>query len=179
MRRTARRIGGGALLAVAAAAAACVNATSDTKGGEPLFDTTPPASTGAVSCEIGADAGSGTTFTDLYRDFFGPTGAASCAGNGTCHGDANQSGARSSGGYVCGASKDDCRASMLAMGTGPLVDPSKDPTNPELSGLVQELRRRKTDGTVVGLMPKSPACVFEQPAIDRIQAWIKNGAPND
>ena len=55
----------------------------------------------------------------------------------------------------------------------------KDMANPDLSGLVQELRRKRADGMIVGLMPKSPACVFEQPAIDRIDTWIKNGAPND
>src|SRR5579864_3724850 len=101
MKKTA--LGGMAML-VAVAVVACIDATSNTTGGEALFDTTPPASTAvSQSCDIGMDAGMGTTFTDLHRDFFGPSGAASCAGNGTCHGDASQMGAKSSGGYVCGA----------------------------------------------------------------------------
>jgi hypothetical protein len=173
--RKAPLVGFGLLVFVAA----CVNATTDVKGGEGLFDTTPPpSSVTPQTCDIGADAGSGTHWSDLYRDFFGPTGAASCAGNGTCHGDANQSGAKSSGGYVCGANKDDCRASLLSENTGLIALPA-DQAAPEKSGLVTELRRKKADGTVVGLMPKTPACVFEPEAIDRITTWIKNGAPND
>jgi hypothetical protein len=52
-------------------------------------------------------------------------------------------------------------------------------TKPENSGLIQELRRRADDGTITGLMPKRPQCIFEPAAIDRIQTWLKNGAPND
>jgi hypothetical protein len=87
-------------------------------------------------------------------------------------------GAKSSGGFVCPTDKAACRTSLLSADTGLVMIP-KDQASPELSGLVQELRRRKPDGTVVGLMPKRPACVFEQLAIDRIQTWIKNGAPDD
>jgi hypothetical protein len=177
MRRRAS-LGG---LAIMVGVAACVNATSDVQGGDKLFDTAEPqpdAAAGALSCDIGADAGTGTTWTSLYTDFFGPSGAAKCSGDGTCHGDKTQAGAVSSGGYVCGPDKAACRASLLDPGTG-LVQLPHDQADPSLSGLVQELRRRKPDGTVVGLMPKRPACIFEQAAIDRVQTWIKNGAPDD
>jgi hypothetical protein len=170
-----------AILGCAVAFSACATATGDVQGGEPRPDTGEQGATQPPpppACVIDAMTGSGTTWSDLYRDFFGPTGKASCAGNGTCHGDATQQGAKSSGGYVCAGDKVACRASLLSDDTG-LIQLPRDQTEPEASGLVQELRRRKPDGSVVGLMPKTPECVFESAAIDRIETWIKNGAPND
>lgn len=122
------------------------------------------------------DAGSGTTWTDLYRDLFGPTGGASCAGNGPCHGSAEESGASGSHGYVC-ASREGCRESMLSLETG-LVQAS-DSTAPEKSTLVATLRRRSAKGGIVGTMPKRSEYVFSHDSIARIEAWIRNGAPDD
>lgn len=156
--------------------AACASAGGTVKGGEPAFDAAAPEVTAATGCIIGADAGSGTTWTDLYRDFFGPNGAGSCVGNGTCHGDPSKPGSSASK-FVC-EDKDACRASMVSEESGLVILP-RDAADPHNSGLVQELRRKNADGTVSGLMPKRPNCAFDTDAIARIETWIKNNAPND
>jgi hypothetical protein len=125
--------------------------------------------------EDSVDAGSGITWTDLYRDLFGPSGQASCAGDGGCHGAAESSGSVPSG-FVC-ASKGDCRASILSADSS-LVLPG-DSSAPARSQLVATLRRRSATGGIIGLMPKSPAYVFSHDSINRIEAWIRNGAPDD
>ncbi len=133
-----------------------------------------PDTPGVVASQ--ADAGGGTTWTDLYRDFFGPTAPASCAGSGgACHGAPGQSGARVSG-YVC-ATRDGCRASMLSADTG-LVQES-DFAAPEESTLVTVLRRRSATGELEGTMPKGSSYELSHDAIARIEAWIRSGAPDD
>lgn len=82
-----------------AAAAACSSATGTVKGGEPAFDAAPP---NVETPQLEGGAG-GHTWTDLYRDYFGPTGVASCQGNGSCHGDPSQSGALTLPHFVCPA----------------------------------------------------------------------------
>lgn len=124
----------------------------------------------------GLDGGAGATWTDLYRDLFGPAAPASCAGSGACHGALEQSGAQASRGYVC-ATKESCRSSMLSSGTG-LIQPG-DFAAPEKSKLVTALRRESASGGVVGTMPKRSTYVFSRQSIARIEAWIRNGAPND
>lgn len=126
--------------------------------------------------EDAIDAGSGTTWTDLYRDLFGATSPASCAGSGACHGDANQAGARSSNGFVC-TDKDGCRNSLLSADTG-LVQAS-DSAAPEQGALIHTLRHRTTSGSVTGTMPKGGSYVFSRASVTRIETWIRNGAPND
>ncbi len=96
MRDHRRSLGLGMFVVAAVAiAAACTDAGGHASGGDLVFEGGAP----AAASEGGG--GTGTTFTDLYRDFFGPTGAAKCAGNGTCHGTPDQAGASASGGYVC------------------------------------------------------------------------------
>ncbi|MBN9167259.1 MAG: hypothetical protein BGO98_17810 [Myxococcales bacterium 68-20] len=122
------------------------------------------------------DAGAGVTWTALYRDLFGPMAPSGCAGSGTCHGAAGESGAQASNGYVC-ATKEGCRESMLSLETG-LVQ-SRDFSAPSKSTLVDVLRRRDANGAVVGSMPKRSSYVFSRDSIDRIETWIANGAPDD
>jgi hypothetical protein len=88
---------------VLAALAASMLSVAVACSGDDDTGTTPPADGGASSSSSSSsssgdvedsgpvdrpeereDAGSGATFTDLYRDFFGPTGKASCAGDGLC-----------------------------------------------------------------------------------------------
>ncbi len=139
---------------------------------------TDDAGDGAVAKpEEAIDSGSGTTWTDLYRDLFGPTGQASCAGDGLCHGSASQAGARGSNGFVC-ADKDACYASMTAASPGLVT--STDTTDPTKSVLYLTLRHRRTDGSVTGSMPKRPfSYVFSTASMARIATWIQSGAKND
>jgi hypothetical protein len=121
------------------------------------------------------DGEGGTTWSALYRDFFGPAATSSCAGNATCHDSASAPGATGSHGYVC-ADQKGCRSSMLSEDAA-LVQPS-DATAPEKSTLIQVLRRQTSDG-VVGSMPKRSSFTFTSEQIARIETWIRNGAPDD
>jgi hypothetical protein len=158
----------------AGATALACSAPPNEEGGDARFDAAPP-TTGSNACsgDANEDAGSGTTWGDLYRDFFGPTGKASCAGNGACHGDTSQAGYNGSG-YQCPGTAAECYAGITATTPG-LVTPGPvgDPTT---TGLYLILR--KCSGG--GLMPKAPATVeFTAADMARIAAWIQAGAPND
>lgn len=169
-----RRLAAGWLAAFALALMGCGDATGDVEGGADRFDAAAPTTPGPTD-EIcgGADGGTGATFTDLYRDVFGPTGGASCARFGTCHGTAAQTGAQVSGGFVCDTQAG-CRATMFTANP-PLVKPADFPS-PQTSLLIQTLRHRTAEGTLVGIMPDQPKCVLSQDAIARIQTWIGGGA---
>lgn len=120
-------------------------------------------------------SGSGTTWTSLYADFFGPSGRASCAGTGSdCHASSDAAGAKSMK-FVC-ASKDGCLASML--GDSRLVQESHF-SAPESAYLVAVLRKEASDGSIRGTQPKSPPFVFHEKSIERITTWIGNGAKDD
>lgn len=176
-------------LALFIAAAACSSSSDDDKDkddrteAEAKDDTTRArgpsggSTSGAEAPPEGTvDAGVGVTWTALYRDLFGPSAESGCAGSGTCHGAAGESGAEGSNGYVC-ATKDGCRESLLSLETG-LVQ-SRDFAAPSKSTLIDVLRRRDANGAIVGSMPKRSSYVFSQDSIRRIETWIANGAPDD
>ncbi len=150
---------------IAALAIAC-DASGTVSGGEPLFDAaTPPASTSTVE----GDAGPNPTWAGIYADFFAPTGKGSCAGDGTCHGAANEPGAVASN-FVCGADKNACFESMT--GASGLVDA----TNPAPPSGLESIIRKASGG---GRMPLRSTVSFSIDDVARIRAWIKNGAKND
>lgn len=122
------------------------------------------------------DAGTGATFTDLYRDLFGPTGKASCAGDGLCHGAPEKAGAKGSSGFVC-SDATTCWTTLTTGGSA-LVTAS-DASSPTTSALYLTLRHRRDDGSIVGNMPKRPLYVFSSASMDRVTTWIRNGAKND
>lgn len=144
---------------------ACAEASGTTSGGDLRSLPVAP-----VEVDAGATSeGTGVTFTDLYRDFFGPTGKATCAGDGSCHGGEAEPGALASG-FICNADKARCQATMAQelVGTSGLA-------NPKASFLYAILR--KSSG---GRMPKRPeSYVFSDASLERIQTWIANGAKND
>lgn len=146
------------------------------RDGGTIDQTEPDAAPDGDRPEDRADAGTGTRWTDLYRDFFAPAAPASCAGDGLCHGSMDKAGARGSGGFIC-PTQDGCWASMTGPDAG-LVTPS-DTTDPANSALLLTLRHRREDGSVAGTMPKRPVYVFSTASIERIATWIQNGAPND
>ncbi len=137
-------------------------------GGEARF------AVAANVCAPSGDAGSGTTWSDLHRDYFGPTGKASCAGTGQCHGDGAQPGAQASG-YVCGPTAAACYAGITSQSANLLTvgDTTDDPTTTLLYATL-----RKCSGG--GTMPLSPANLqFTSADMARIAAWIKSGAPDN
>jgi hypothetical protein len=167
------------LLVAVLGAAACATASGEVSGGDPK--TEPVVDAGGAPVDAGpttfpedlVDAGSGTTWTALYRDLFGPTGVTSCAGNGTCHGGADQAGAKSAG-FLC-ADQKGCRQSLVDVGQVR----TRDTTAPDKSLLVLTLRHRADSGNIVGIMPKTPPFVFPRSAMDRVKTWIAAGFPDD
>lgn len=151
----------------ALAALACACSDAKVNGGDARFDAAAP--TGPA----GPGVSGGSTWAELYRDYFGPTGRASCAGDGACHGSSDQPGAQASG-YVCAGGQDGCYSGITNPKTR-LVVPGDTTTPPEKTGL--HIILRKSDGT--GIMPKRPEFVFADADMRRIDAWIASGAPND
>jgi len=170
------------VVTVVAALAACAEAGGEVHGGE-LTDagagaTDPPAFTPDAGASQSAECvGSGTTWTALYNDIFGPTGRpGSCSFQSNCHGTPDGAGAKVGSGIQCFDQKG-CRQSLFDKG---LITPA-DFAAPEKSALfVGLLRIRKADGTIVGFMPEMPAdYVFPDACVERIQTWIRDGAKDD
>lgn len=156
-----------------ASGAACAQASGDVKGGDALFDASAP----KVTTSSEGDAGPDPTWNGLYRDFFGPSGKASCAGDGTCHGDASQPGAQASA-WICNQDKDACYKSIRG-DSGLVTDADVTNTDPtKLPFLLDIIRKDQPAGQ--NRMPKRPTTIsFSIDDVARIKAWIKNGAKND
>ncbi|MBK6695530.1 MAG: hypothetical protein IPG50_25450 [Myxococcales bacterium] len=178
MRR--RRASYGFSMMALAAVSACVDEKTTPSGGGDRFDAAAPPSAAPVVRATDAGDGAaarptGSSFEELFRDYFGATGQATCAGDGACHGAADQPGAIASGGYICPpTSRDECYAGITNKQTQ-LVIPG-DTTTPVASRYLHVILR-KSDGT--GIMPKRPPFVFDELDMARIDAWLLRGAPND
>jgi hypothetical protein len=165
------------LVVAVAAMGACAEAGGELKGGD-LTDAgisateTPPAPRPTPAPCVGT----GTRWSDLYRDIFGPDGGASCSFKSNCHGSPDGAGARSPAGIQCFDVKT-CRQSMLDRN---LVAP-KDAAEPAKSVLIRGiLRRLKPDGQVNGIMPQEPAdYVFSDACLERIASWIRDGLKDE
>jgi hypothetical protein len=147
------------------------SASPNEEGGDARFAV---AEVDGGECADMADAGSGTGWSDIYRDYFGPMGKASCAGNGQCHGNSTQPGAQASG-YVCGPTAAECYSGITSASANLVTvgDTTDDPTTTALYAVL-----RKCSGG--GTMPQSPATLmFTSVDMTRIAAWIKAGAPNN
>ncbi len=153
-------------MAMTAVLVGCYGDPPTVTGGEARFDAAPP----PPKDELTIDRAGGSKWSELYRDYFGPTGAASCAGDGACHGSAGQAGARASE-YVCPSTANGCYEGMVKGG----LIPPRAGQGPE--GSVLHVVLRKADGS--GFMPKRPPKVFGEVDMARIDAWLAQGAPND
>jgi hypothetical protein len=160
---------------------ACAEAGGEVKGGEltdaGLAATNPPPFTPPTEMEPAVCRGTGTRWSDLYNDIFGPTGEpGSCSYRSNCHGSPDSAGARSPAGIQCYDMKG-CRQSFFDRN----LVAQKDSAAPEKSGLLLGLlRHRKADGTVIGFMPQSPAgYLFSDVCVDRIKTWIRDGLKDD
>jgi hypothetical protein len=123
-------------------------------------------------CATEPEAGTGSTWTELYADYFGGHGRAACAGNGGCHGSGSQPGGAITG-YVCppdgDAGKDSCYTTLTSylQGNGGLP-----------SFVTGVLRSVACPGCAMPLVP-TQIYTFSQTDVDRISAWIDAGAPNN
>jgi hypothetical protein len=171
----------GAIAVCAIALGACADASGAIIGGE-VVDPSDPITPvvigdgGALDafvdlCADAGDRGSGSTYTDLYRDFFGPTGLASCTARSICH-VPNGTGALTSG-FTCAPDRNACFSSMTTV----LVPPGSS-ASPEHAELYRILRKAPpTPGS--GPMPRNSAFAFCPDDLARIEAWIAAGTPND
>ena len=158
-------------VSLALIATACSDAGGTPSGGEPAWDGAAGASPDASSAESTCPSGSGgCTWTALYRDYFGPSGIASCSGSGTCHGAANQLGASY---FLCPTNdQTGCYHGMTSTQSA-LLPPGKSWSQTPLYTAL-----RKAGGG--GLMPKQPTTVvFSDRDLARIGAWYAAGTPND
>jgi len=163
----------GVPVALLVACAACAQANGTVTGGERRFDAAAqvPPEVVVTACAP-EDRGTGHTFSELYKDYFGRVGLTACSGTtGECHGGPSDKGALESN-YWCPADdKDTCYQRIRASN----VVKAEDRDLPEKSKLYTVLR--KFDGD--GFMPKSPVCAFDDVDLTRITDWIRAGAPND
>ena len=119
----------------------------------------------------------GSTWTALYRDYFGNPATASCAGDGNCHGSATQTGAMNSN-YVCPPGDPQaCWAGITSYGDGgaDLVQPDASFTGDLLE---QVLCKVDDAGNPVGdgMMPLFCSYNFTPVDMQRIQDWVARGA---
>ncbi len=137
--------------------------------------TSPPDASAETSTPEPVDIGTGTQWSDLYRDIFGPTGRpGSCAFLSTCHGSADADGVKA-GGVSCVDARG-CRQSFLDL---KLVKPENQ-SDPDKATLFLVIRNRDATGTVRGFMPRTPSSfVFPAKSIERMKAWIRDGAPDN
>jgi hypothetical protein len=178
-------------LAVFVVSLAGCDASGSVQGGDPL-EPDPCAATDG-----------GHTWSDLYACYFGPTGQASCSGQGTCHGSCSGTGALTSG-FVCGGTKESCYLAIMqpnccgqitsdagaeaaaaecAASFPPVVPQggASDPTTTTLWTALRGVDPKK----VVGLhnMPftstPGQGYTFSAADLDRISAWIEEGAPQN
>ncbi|HEX8793640.1 MAG TPA: hypothetical protein VF765_22005 [Polyangiaceae bacterium] len=166
------RAGAAALaVAVAAFATATTACSSSTSGeGATEGDGGPDAAASDYCLEAGS-RGDGSRFTDLYRDFFGPEGGASCSATSICHVPGG-TGLKTSG-YECAPDQDGCWLSMTSS-----IVPDGGTPMPESTGLYKALRKAPpTPGS--GPMPRNSTFAFCPADLQRITTWIQNGAPND
>ncbi len=149
----------------------------------PLFALALPLLALLSSCSSDAPAPAPTptpvtraTFADLYADFFGPTGRATCA-KSNCHSQKGDLGEVSSGGYVCAPDKDSCYTNLVSATLKPTSIPQGKTATDSL--LYKTLRHEETGGKLVGSMPFDKSYIFTADDMRRIQAWLEAGAKND
>lgn len=146
------------------ATACAVASTDEAVGGSPRFDPTPPARVKPVDPTV-----SPTSFTALYTDFFGPGAPASCEGS-SCH----APGGAGTFAFTCGSDRAECATSAASIATS-TVD-KRPTTDFRASKLYANLRKASGE---IERMPLNSDFVFDEAALARIEAWVKNGAKND
>lgn len=155
--------------ALAIALGACSDAPLDVTGGDARFDAAPP-----VAPPTGCAKGGAGTWSELFRDCFGP-GHADCAGTAGCHASAGDTGTSFSG-FLCGRTKDECYAGMVGKDS---IVPMGGSQKPETTRLWNTLRKAPPASSPPRAMPNNSGFEFDAEALQRLRTWIQNGARND
>jgi hypothetical protein len=161
---------------VALAAVACIS--GEVTGGEAL-----PVIASMTDCSATGDAC--FTWKYMYGCYFGPTGAAGCSAQSTCHGSPTSLGAVT-GYWVCGATSDSCWQGMTTGMPGLPTLVRSGVTDATKTVLYSALH--KSTGTVASAannMPLAnidsqlPSYTFTPSDLACISGWIAAGAKND
>ncbi len=130
----------------------------------------------------------GTSWQSLYRDYFGPSGAASCAGiAGECHGQASALGSENSctrtGCFLCpaGDASTACWQSMTSVGDGGanLVIPGQTFGSDQLSQILCSVEAGTFGMPQASVNVCLPPYCFTPVDWKRIADWVNAGAQNN
>jgi hypothetical protein len=140
--------------------------------------------------DVGIDAGppqpvfsadAGSTWTALYRDYFGNEAAsntAGCANGSICHGSMTESGFQTSNFYCPKENAKACYVSFTSQDAGPyLVSPDAGWENDDLSMILCQVD--DAGAPLGGVMPYLCVYNFTPSDVTRIKAWIAAGYPDN
>jgi hypothetical protein len=150
--------------------------------------------TGSIQGGQSLSSDTGSTWTDLYADYFGPGGSGSCSGQSYCHDTAAATGAMTSG-FVCGPTQESCWEGMVfgipADAGGGIFPPL---ASSEGAQLFSALHKTTSSGQDLDNMPcgaapqgaEPPLCLstnaayaFTPADLARITSWIQQGAQDN
>ncbi|CAN5236913.1 hypothetical protein BH09MYX1_BH09MYX1_41050 [soil metagenome] len=153
-----------------AAAAACsgdgsvkADASTDAISNDASDAALVDAATDAIAC---TNDGGAATWTQLYSDYFGPSGKGQCGKASGCHLDATGGGQF----WVCGSTKESCFQGMRN---------NVIPCN-AVGSRMPDILRKANDPGAPGKMPQDPTTVtYDDGDVAKISSWINAGAKND
>ncbi len=157
----------GFAVSLAAALAACFG-DGEVKGGDATADVskTETGTSDGGPTDGACNAPDAATWTQLYTDYFGPTGKGQCGKASGCHLDSTGGGQI----WICGSTKESCYQGMKN---------NVIPCNAAGSRM-PEILRKANDPFAPGKMPADPASVtYDDQDIAKISGWINAGAKND
>lgn len=138
------------------------DASADVSKAETGVDAAPDALTDG-GCTNGTGA---ATWTQLYTDYFGPTGKGQCGKQAGCHLDATGGGQF----WICGSTKESCYQGMQK---------NVIPCNAAGSRM-PDILRKASEPFAPGKMPADPTTVtYDDNDVAKISSWINAGAKND
>jgi hypothetical protein len=164
--------------AIVGVGAACSDAGGNASGGDFVFDAAAPKAVDAQPIP------GGDTWAELYRDYFGMNGAASCSGDPDrgimgCHATDNDTGTKSSY-FKCGMSADECWQGMTNQNSivpfvGGVAEYQSDPTRTLLYRALRKVTIPPDPG--VKAMPNTTGGFsFTDDDLKRVTDWIHEGA---
>jgi hypothetical protein len=147
-------------IVVLAGLSACAEAGGEVKGGEltALGSNASKEGDFVAPLPVIPNVGTGTTWPDLYRDVFGPSGSPSCTRQGSCHGNGGD-GAKTLSGPDC-FDEAGCEIEFV-----------------QKWAAIAVALRRQNGATIKGSMPLQPVGVFGAPTLDRIRTWAASKNP--
>jgi hypothetical protein len=162
------------VLAIALCASAC---SGRTEANDPIDASTDMDA--ALDADDDANDGGESTWTSLYRDYFGLSGVASCAGAptaaGGCHASRADTGSLASG-FNCGMTQESCYAGITAPQS---IVPAGGSATPETTLLYRSLRSTLPPQPGISPQPQSSTFAFSSADLQRIAEWIQRGAMDD